>query len=379
MIDAAKFVKGAGKSIGIYNVAKEIVRHVGAENLRRENEQEIIVLGNEASRDDFEVPGVKFIPVANGELGRLSSAKWELFEVKQWLRKLQAERVFFPRGYRPLVYSGDDVILVHDLIPFWYREHFPSALGKAGNTYITMRLKASIKNARRVVTISEYSRDEIERIVPCVAHRVSVIYNGVERPMLPTDLSISAVDKLRLPIGARYIAAMTSKLPHKNAVGIVRAYEQYWDTNGENALPLVVIGVPDIQSFVDQGDISLEAAKKVFCPGYISDDKLMHQLIAEAEVFLFLSLIEGFGLPPIEAVLSRVPVICSNSSCLPEVTLGSCELVEPDNPRQIAEKLAQVIADPDTYKGRAVMKRRAVMEKYAWSSLTRLWWNTLFR
>ena len=87
VIDCFKLVKGQGKSIGIYNLAKNLTRHLAETNQNREHCEEIVVLGNEYNRKDFEVPGVRFIQVKGNPLSRLSYTLWELFGVVSAVKK----------------------------------------------------------------------------------------------------------------------------------------------------------------------------------------------------------------------------------------------------------------------------------------------------
>ena len=101
VIDCFKLVKGAGKSIGIYNLAKSITDHLG-ERMAQEGTNTIIVLGNAYNREEFDVPGVVFVEVKGNPLNKLYCIWWELVLVRQYAKKYQADRVLFPRGYRPM-------------------------------------------------------------------------------------------------------------------------------------------------------------------------------------------------------------------------------------------------------------------------------------
>ena len=179
VIDCFKLVKGKGKSIGIYNLAQNLAQHLTETNRNGERCEEIIVLGNEYNRKDFDIPGIRFVQMKGNPLNKLTCLVWELFIVPFQARKYKADRILFPRGYRPLFYRGKDTVIIHDLIPFFYDKYFPSVLNRVENAYIMSRLKASMKHADRIITISEFSRREIDAMCPGSGKRVRVIYNGL--------------------------------------------------------------------------------------------------------------------------------------------------------------------------------------------------------
>ena len=175
VIDCFKLIKGVGKSIGIYNVAKIIVGSLGAQNAAKsvasniagsvtsnaadndagKHPDKIFVLGNSRNRADFDVPGVEFIQIDKYDPeNKIDIVMWELFHVANCCRKLKADRVFFPRGYAALTHPVYDIVMIHDLIPFYYAEHFPGVFNKVENFYITNRLKQSARTAKKIITIS---------------------------------------------------------------------------------------------------------------------------------------------------------------------------------------------------------------------------------
>lgn len=336
IIDCFKQVKGQGKSIGIYNLTKNLVWNLAKENKKTNQIDEIVILGTEKNRDDFDVPGVTFAVIPYDPADKLRCVIWELFQVKKYMKKYKGDRILFPRGYAPLFFKGKDTIIIHDLIPFYYHENYPGVFNPIENCYIMNRLKGSIKSAESVITISDYSKSDIERRVPSASGKVKVIYNGLN------DLSLTPEESEKeKKDGREYLSAMTSRLPHKNAKGVLEAYKVYWNRT-ENPLPLKVIGIGAVDAFdIDMG----EAAKDVICYPYVKDDKELFKIIAGSRLFLFLSLIEGFGFPPLEAMQLQVPVICSDRTSLPEVIRDAAVSVDPENPGEVAEQIERLLED----------------------------------
>lgn len=372
VIDCFKLVKGQGKSIGIYNLAKNLTRHLAETNQNREHCEEIVVLGNEYNRKDFEVPGVRFIQVKGNPLSRLSYTLWELFGVVSAVKKAGGDRVLFPRGYRPLFYRGKDIVIIHDLIPFFYDRHFPGVLNRVENAYIMNRLKASIRHAYRVVTISEYSMKEMEEICPDCGKRTRVIYNGIN------PVPCSEVPSSLKPEGP-YLYAGVSALPHKNALGVLKTYEAYFKAEireGKNPARLVIIGIDSPESIPGGEVLSPQAAEYVTCCCYIESGEEMHSLLAGASAFLFLSLIEGFGFPPLEAMQLGVPVICSNRSSLPEVIGDAGLLTDPDDIDGTVSCIRRLLGD-EALRKELIEKGYENVKRFDWDSRIERYWEVL--
>lgn len=455
VIDCFKLVKGSGKSIGIYNLAKSIAVHLGERmaagadrqgegicggNVRRGQRgrskgergqtvnmqaDNIIVLGNSYNREEFDVPGVTFVEVNGNPMNKLYCILWELVLVRKYAKLYQADRVLFPRGYRPLGVRGcigrrrdggkiRDTILIHDLIPFYYDKYYPGVFNKLENAYIMYRLKVSMKKADRIITISEYSQKDILDKVPGCGGKITVIHNGLndvayERVggngagIKDADKGTAGGDygeagsgrrqfkggiaggsgagldmgKEREDKGVRgggYIAAMTSGLPHKNAAGVLKTYEAYYKT-AANPLELVVFGIGDTSAW--EG-MDREAAAHVRCYKFFEKFEDMCRMAAGAEAYLFLSYVEGFGFPPLEAMQLGVPVVCSDRSSLPEVVGDAGLLVSPDDYEGAARALVRVTAE-EGLREELIRRGYENIRRFSWESRTELYWKELFR
>ena len=362
VIDCFKLIKGTGKSIGIYNVASGIVKHLGKMNNDTETQKiEILVLGNKENRKDFDVSGVEFVEITNYDPNnKIQIVLWELFYVSKVCKKLKADRVFFPRGYTALNHPIYDIVLIHDLIPFYYNENIHNAFNKIENAYIMARLKQSAKSAKKIITISQASKADIIKYCEVNENKIVVINNACEKVNVRVEKT-----------GKPYICAMTSSLPHKNAKGVAASYAKYCEI-ADKPLDLVIIGLSDTNDFY----ISDDVRSKITCYKYINNNDELYKIIGGSEVFLFLSLIEGFGLPPIEAMLLRVPVICSNTSSLPEVVGNAAILVDPNDYDSVAEKLKYLLSDEDS-RMHLIKKGEKNISRFSWNSCSKAYWKEL--
>lgn len=368
VFDCFKLVKGAGKSIGIYNLAKSMVANLAKSQKNQKDDAlrscELIVIGNEYNRADFDIEGIHFVLEKRfNPLRKLDCIIWELVIVSKRVKTLQADKVIFPRGFAPLMHSGKDIIVIHDLIPFYYAKHYPNYFKKLENFYVMNRLKASALNCRTIITISEASKRDILKYIQVNVDKIEVIYNGyneIENTEKENTLK-------------KYIVAVTSELPHKNAEGIIKSYESYYQY-AEAPLDLMVIGIENL----DKYGLSEEVKSKITCYKYIKDNHEMHQFITNASVFLFLSFIEGFGFPPIEAMQLGVPVICSNRSSLPEIVGDAAILADPANYREIGMRLNDLINNEALQK-ELVKKGFENVSRFSWDTRAEKYWSAIIR
>ncbi|MEY8257205.1 glycosyltransferase family 1 protein [Erysipelotrichaceae bacterium 66-17] len=369
LIDCFKQIKGTGKSIGIYNVACAVTQNLAKKKENGFSEElkksKIIVLGNKENSQDFNVKGVDFIEIREYDpTNKIHCVWWELFGITKYIKKTKADKVIFPRGYRALQNKCEDIVIIHDLIPFYYNFNYKGTFGTLENFYIMNRLKSSAKKSKKVITISEASKKDIIKYCGVNENKVKVIYNGC------SILQYSEKKQKREP----YICAITSNLPHKNAHGILESYKVYFK-NSSKPVDLFLIGIDESSL----GCIFEEEIKKhIHCYKYLKDNNDLYRIISNSEIFLFLSLVEGFGLPPIEAMQLEVPVICSNRSSLPEIVGNSAILVDPENPVEVAKEIDRLMNNKKLQKN-LIEKGKKNLQRFSWDKQTDLYWQELLK
>lgn len=363
VIDCFKLVKGAGKSIGIYNLALNLVRNLVAERERSTDSAiqntRILVLGTTHNANDFNIEGVEFIPMRYNPLNKLFCIFWELFLVSFYAKKYKADKIVYPRGFSSVLHMTKENIIVHDMIPFYYDKHYPGFFNKLENCYIMWRLKASIKHCDKVITISQASRQDILEYTHVKQEKIEVINNGCN---------------LLEPVESQkqdYFVAITSGLPHKNAEGIIKSYEAYCQ-KAKKPLPLKVIGIEDCEAYC----ILPEVKAQITCYKYIASNEEMHKLIADAKVFLFLSVVEGFGFPPLEAMQLKTAVICSGVSSLPEVVGDAALLVNPMDYEEVAAAMEKLSLDTELQK-ELIEKGSKNVGRFSWDNIIKQYWKVL--
>ncbi len=207
---------------------------------------------------------------------------------------------------------------------------------------------AAARHADRVVTISEQARQEIRRHLGVEPERIDVIRPGIEeyfRARGDADAD-RALLRDRYGLGDDFLLFVGTTDPRKNLDRLLRAFARCLPEPGFPSRLVLIgqagFGSPSVEARLNQ----LGLGESVLRPGFVPDSDLP-SFYRRARLLAFPSLIEGFGLPVVEAMAAGCPVVTSNASCLPEVAGGAAELVDPRNVESIARGLRRVAHDSD--------------------------------
>jgi glycosyltransferase involved in cell wall biosynthesis len=240
------------------------------------------------------------------------------------------------------------VVTVHDLLDHMYRAHNGSGLRRSLHFHLTRRV---LKNAARIFAVSQFTKNEIQKLFGIPADRIEVIYNAID----PRFLTGHATDADRQMLAERYQITHPFLLyagrisPHKNLVRIIEAFSALkTELAKQDAYPdlkLIIIGDelskhPDLRRTVVRGGVQNDVRFLGFVP-----IEVLRIFYDAAKVFVFPSLYEGFGLPPLEAMAHGTPVLTSNTSSIPEVVGNAAVLVNPENIFEMMRTLQCVLLD----------------------------------
>lgn len=277
--------------------------------------------------------------------------------------------LYVPAHVLPIIHPRRSVVTIHDL---GYR-CFPEAHPPASRLYLELGTRWNARRALRVVVDSQATRADLERIYGTPAHKIRVIYPGhtplIRRVEDPARIR-SARERLGIP--ERYILYIGTIQPRKNLVRLIEAYahmRRRWPADSEP--PHLVLGgkmgwmTQDILGAVQRWGLQ----NLVHLVGYVPDEELP-ALLSGALAFAFPSLYEGFGFPVLEAMACGTPVICSNTSSLPEVAGGAAVLVNPLDTAEIAGGLLKLLQDEELRR-QMVEAGYHQVQRFSWASTAR--------
>lgn len=211
----------------------------------------------------------------------------------------------------------------------------------------------------RVLTNSYFSRDRLAHHCGVAAEKISVVPLGADHlDTLEPDTSV--LDKHALTPN-RFVLAVSSMNPTKNFGRLIAAFRQIDDPS----VDLVIVGMQNATVFGKQDPMAAAAEPNIKYVGYISDEQLK-ALYQNAACFLYPSIYEGFGIPPLEAMRYGCPAVVGKSAALPEVCADAALYCDPYSQDDIARKLRSLL-DSDELRAELKRKGRLHADKYRWS------------
>ena len=226
------------------------------------------------------------------------------------------------------------------------------------------------RRIRRVITISKFSRDRLLDYCRIPERKVVVIPQGVEDRFRPLEPEIIAQTREAVGLPPRYVLYVGSLVPHKNLARLLRAWNVVSPAHPN--LSLVLVGAPN-HVFRSAGLTELD--RSVVSLGYVPEQHLP-AVYGGAELFVFPSLYEGFGLPVLEAMACGTPVLTSNVTAMPEVAGDAALLVDPYSFESLAEGLQRLLCSSELRTKLAQRGRKRARE-FSWDRTAEATWRVL--
>lgn len=251
---------------------------------------------------------------------------------------LQADLIHYPSNIGPLVGSSPSVLTVHDLSFMREPRWFTSSRAR----YYRIGVARSAARARRVVADSQATADDLIRFLQIPAETIDVVHLGVDERFRPAPEHECVRVREAYELPQQYFLYSGTLEPRKNLVRLIDAWSSIADTCDRD---LVIAGRDGWKTeSVRKAAAASTHADRIHFPGFVSDEDLV-PLISGATAFVWTSLWEGFGLPPLEAMACGTPVLTSNTSSLPEVVGEAALTVAPEDAEAIAEGMLRLSRD----------------------------------
>lgn len=295
-------------------------------------------------------------------LKRCNKLLFNLFRLPKALKKFKVDYYLFLAFPAPLFFNKKNTLVtIHDLC-CW---DCPETMTFKSRIYFQRTLKHSLKIAKKIITVSAFSKNRIVERFNYNPDKILVCYDGISDDFTtynPID-RIEEVDK-KYNLPSKYILSLSTLEPRKNIKLLLKAYQSLVEENNE-ICDLVLAGrlgwkMEDLLNDVDK--ITLE---KIHFTGFIEDEHLPY-VYSNSEVFVFPSKYEGFGLPPLEAMACGTLVVSSNSASLPEVLGNGAIYFENDNCLSLIEQLKNALSITQEEKSRLQLISNEQSKKFSW-------------
>ncbi len=362
----ARFFGAIGKGLGRYT--QKLI-----ENLEKiDNVNEYFIFLRKDNFEEYQPKNKNFQKV-------LADYRWYTFSeqtnMPRLLNKYNLDLVHFPHFNVPLFYKKPFIITIHDLILL----HFPTIRGTTLNPlfywlkYAAYKIviRSAIKRAKKIIAVSNFTREDILKSYNVAENRIAVTYEA-------GDLTgeIKEIGKIgniggdiilkKYGIIKPYILYVGNAYPHKNLEALVLAFEIF---NKDNNRQMVLVGKEDyfyqrLKKFAESRKI-----KDIIFAGFVPDSEL-DAIYKNSSLYVFPSLYEGFGLPPLEAMARGIPVASSNHPCMKEILQNSAYYFDASRPENIAKAIGILLNNRGLRK-ELIKKGYEQVKKYSWEKMAR--------
>jgi len=299
----------------------------------------------------------------------LANFPWYSFS-EQWRMPLLVSQydldlMHFPHFNVPLFCPRPFVVTIHDLIllhfptlrtttlsPFYYRFKF----------WVYKKvISSALKRARCILTVSQFTKEDILKNYSIPKEKISVIYEATD---IPEENKVSLNGKVldKYDIIKPYLLYVGNAYPHKNLENLLLAFKEVLKERLN--LFLVLVGKKDYFYKRLHKEVKKLGLKKVIFTGQVNDQEL-EEIYQNAESYIFPSLYEGFGLPPLEAMARNVPVISSDHGSLKEILGENAYFFDARKPKNIARAVLEIIANEEK-KNDLRKKGKQWVKRYSW-------------
>lgn len=283
----------------------------------------------------------------------------EQTKLKKQIESLEPDLVFFPFVQQPVFYKGKVVTTMQDLTTVrfrnpaknWFVFTFKREVYKWVNKHVA-------KKSLHIITPTEFVKQDVMQFTGIPSDKITVTLEAADKiPDKPKPIK-------RLE-GKQYLMYVGRPLPHKNLPRLVSAFEILQQNHPD--LHLVLVGKKDELYDRIESDVQKRGIRNVVFTGFVSEGEL-RWLYEHTAAYVFPSLSEGFGLPPLEAMMHGAPVVSSNASCLPEVNKNGAVYFNPLSEKDMSQNVAKVLENKqiaNTLRDNG----RAVAGSYSWTRM----------
>jgi glycosyltransferase involved in cell wall biosynthesis len=296
---------------------------------------------------------------------------WFECQIPSILRKHKADLFLSPDGFLSLRTKKPQIGVIHD-INFAHR---PQDLPWSYRKYYNHFFPKFAQKASRLATVSQYSKRDIAATYGIANEKIDVVYNGVNEMYTPLPDAQKRVVQIHYSSSSPYFLFIGAFSARKNIAGLIKAFDIFKRTDKQK-FKLLLIGEPLFRdSSLKKAFDNLAHKDDIVFLGRQTPDNL-HQILASAYALAFVPLFEGFGIPVAEAIQCHVPLICSNTTSIPEVAGQAAIMVDPEDTKQIASAMTEISTNERRYQ-QLIEATKQQSGTFTWQKSADRLWNTI--
>ncbi len=296
---------------------------------------------------------------------------WFQHSLTRYLKKHPFDLFFSPDGFIPLHAGIPSIPVIHDLNFM----HYPGELPKSVSRYYRRYFPRFAEKAAQILTVSEFSKQDITRQFGIPPEKISVAWNGIHEVFSPLSEKTKEETRKQFSYGDPYFVHIGSLLPRKNIPRLLQAFDLF-RASSSGPCKLVIAGRPMFgMSEIKKTLQNMKYTADVIMAGNLSRGEA-HRILGSADALIFASYFEGFGIPPVEAMACNVPVIAAQAAAIPEVCGDAALYVDPFSVESISRAMLRIQKDRSLRK-QLIEKgsRRATL--FSWDHTAATVWKVM--
>lgn len=350
--------KRTGDEVVFFNITKELAR------LKDKNEYKLFTdITDEETlekiKDNLEIRDNSNFEIIS--LRSFNKFVWNFWTIQRHLRTYPVD-IYLTQYITPLFVPKRIKIaaIIHD-VSFKVHKQF---IKKSDLFFLNILIPASFRRTDKIIGVSRFTRDEIVKYYAVDPDKTDWVHNAVSEDFLQQDVSQEKIEAIRNKYGLpeKYILYIGTLQPRKNISTLIEAYA----ASGQRDIKLVVAGGrghnfdPEIDNTVKKYNLESD----VIFPGFVDEDDKA-ALMRASFMFCFPSFYEGFGIPILEAMAQKVPVIASDIPPHREIAEEAAVFFDPHNAEDLSRKILKLIED-ENLRSRLIVRGAEQIKKFSW-------------
>jgi len=296
---------------------------------------------------------------------------WFEYRLPKILKKINPDIFISPDGFLSLNSKIKSISVIHD-INF---AHFPKDLPFFSNLFYNFFFPRYAKKAKQIVTVSQYSKQDIIDTYKINENKIDVVYNGANEIYKPIKKEVVPIIKEKYTNKNDYFIFIGSLHPRKNIENTLKAFDLFCSKNNKN-FKLIIVGRKFFKTkYIKTVFNKMKYKNNVKFLGRLEPEEIRH-LISASIALLLVSKFEGFGIPVIEAMNCDIPSIVSNVSSLPEVAENAAIYADPYSVKSISDAMLQMTNDKKLRK-KLIENSKIIRNKYGWNKSAEEFWKVI--